>query len=81
MKGKRVGELEASISVGTGLLALIGVLAESQLLLELATELAIRSHKLLARVDQGLAWGNCSVSLDPNHHLGHVGMGNYGPSG
>ena len=34
-------ELETSVSVGTSLLALVGVLAKSQLLLELAAELAV----------------------------------------
>ena len=58
-----------------GVLALVGVLAEGQLLLELAAELAVHGDQLLADGDEGLARGEGAVRLDADLHFGDVGVG------
>jgi len=50
--------------VGVGLVALVGNLSESELLLELASELAQGGDELLADVHQSLAGRHCTVGLD-----------------
>ena len=62
-------------SVGIGVFALIGNLAESELLLELSSQLAVGSNELLARLDQCLARSDGSVGLDAQQDLGDVRMG------
>lgn len=59
------------------LLALVSVLAQGKLLLELAAQLAVHGHELLARADEGLARGDASVCLDTDEEFRHVRVGNY----
>lgn len=61
-------------AVGVGLLALVGDLAEGELLLELTAELSIGRDQLLARLDEGLARRDGAVRLDAQKDFRHVGM-------
>lgn len=61
----------------TTLLALIGVLAKCELLLELATELAVHRDQLLARTDQRLTGRDAAVRLDTDKELRHIRMGDW----
>jgi hypothetical protein len=61
----------------SGALALIRILAEGQLLLELATELPVQGHELLAGRDESLARGDHTISLNPDEDLRDVGVADW----
>lgn len=61
-------------AVGVSLLALVGDLAEGELLLELAAELTVDGDEILAGLGQGLAGLHGAIRLDTEENLGHVGM-------
>lgn len=56
------------------LVASVGHAAEFVLAGELAAELTVRGHKLLADVDHDLARGDGTVGLDPDHDFRNVRM-------
>ncbi len=66
------------MAVGISLLALVGVLAQSELLLELAAQLTVGGNELLANVDNSIARSDDTVSLDTQQNLRHIRMSNCG---
>lgn len=75
-RGKRSRRLEA-----VGLVVLVasrGHAAQLVLSSELATEVPVCSHELLAHVDENLPRRDAAVGLDTDHDLGHVRVGHCG---
>jgi hypothetical protein len=64
-------------TTAAGILALIGVLAQGKLLLELAAELAVHGDQLLADRHDGLARRDGAVGLDAQEDFGHVGVADW----
>lgn len=61
-------------TAGTSILALIGVLAQRKLLLELAAELPVHGDQLLADRHDGLARRDGAVGLDAQKDFRYVGV-------
>jgi hypothetical protein len=61
-------------TAAASILALVGVLAQRKLLLELAAELAVHGDQLLADRHDGLARRDGAVGLDAQEDFGHVGV-------
>lgn len=68
------GAAASSTASTTSILALVGILAEGQFLLEFPTQLAVHGDELLADSHKGLARRDSAVGLDAQEHLGNIGV-------